>query len=139
MTNNIDVLPEIEELLDEYSASSCCDAILSAPAVNTPNDMNTRLYSEEQILEAFRLGVVRVFETDAGKEILRSEMWKKRVKPYPIMRCMNVGDTFSFPCDRWNAARTAASTLKKQFSSGFNVFKKYDNGSVPYILVTRTH
>lgn len=60
----------------------------------------------------------------------------RRVKGrvYPTMRDMMVGDSEVFEEDKWNAARSAASWLKKLFGTKFIVHK---NLKEPHNIIVR--
>lgn len=53
---------------------------------------------------------------------------------YPTMREMPLGDTEVFPLSEWNAARSAASWLKKDFGTVFVVHK---NIREPHNIIVR--
>ena len=96
----------------------------------------TRLFSVEQLEESFRLGYMAMCKTDFGRNVINKKI-KKYIKPYNILRQMNVGEKKIFPNSVWPAARTAASKLKSEFGCCFKVTKLGKHGEDGDIEVLR--
>lgn len=114
-------------------AKMCCSTIIGHP---DEYYNEKKLYTEEQLIEAFRLGIATITDTEIWKKFVSVEKyWGKTA--YNIMRKMNVGDVKFFPYDRWNAARSAASYLKANFGCIFRVNKRGLTGEEGDIQVKR--
>lgn len=120
-------------LASDDEVRQCCSTIVGNPSCYS-NDR--KLYTEEQLIEAFRLGVSTITDTEIWRRFVSVEKyWGKTV--YNTMRKMNVGDIKVFPYDKWSAARVAASKLKADFECVFRVNKRGYPGQEGEIQVER--
>ncbi len=102
---------------------------------NTPEAEIQELYTKRQMLEMFRIGS----KITAERIYYRKKPGKRNSvhpRPYPLMRFMKKGDSILLPFEKWQAARTAACKLRKQFGSVFAV-RKMIIGEPSDIEVTR--
>ena len=108
-----------EEHISEYAK----DLISSGSFIN-----GERMYTKRQLIQMFRIGY-QVRKNDDIRKIWAS--------PGTSMRQMDVGDVLSFPYEKWNAARSSASKLKKQFGCVFRVRKMSPGNEIGDIEVVR--
>ena len=110
-----------DEMIKEYGSS-----ILNKPFFwMNPQDATKQdipIYSQEQMIEMFRQGFMTMSRTDIGQKILKLKK-QKWLRPYTLLRKMDVGRTITFPYDKWSSVRTAASRIKKQFGSVYQTRK----------------
>ena len=128
------------EALDWRSTSSVTDEqiekysrdILDSPYVSQSDG---EYYSKDQLLGMFRLGIATVTDMEMWKKFVDAEN-KKEHRAYHVLRKMQVGDTVTFPYSAWNAARSAASKLKKDFGCKFTVRKhgEYNGEGTIHVL-----
>ena len=116
-----------------------CSSILENPTIVSIPGIgyyDKKLYTEEQLIEAFRSGIATITDTDIWKRFVSVEKyWGKTA--YNVMRKMNVGDIKVFPYKKWSAARVAASKLKADFGCEFRVNKQGFQGEQGDIQVER--
>ena len=111
----------------------CCSTILGNPGAYYNEK---KLYTEEQVIDAFRSGVATITDTEIWKRFVSvQKYWGKTV--YKEMRNMMVGEIKVFPYDKWSAARVAASKLKSDFECVFRVNKRQRQDKPDEILVER--
>lgn len=91
-----------------------------------------KLYSEAQMCEMFRLGVLRMAE-GGFRRIKGGRRWK----PFAQMRLMEAGDALVFPYEAWMAARSAATKLKHDYGAIFTVTKLASYNKIGDIEVKR--
>ena len=112
--------------------------LLESPAMTVnlfSEEKGQNLYSEEQMLEMFREGCLAVL-----RQRYKSKTNKRNSKPprpFPILRDMKVGESVTVPFEKWQAARTAASKLKRDFGCVFIVRKIARNKEVGEIEILR--
>ena len=117
---------------DELLMSDGCKEILNKPLFVSASSGDTRsmLYSYEQMTKIYSLGK-QESSTDSQNFVIK-------IKPYSIMKDMKVGDSLDFTADKWGAARTAASALKRKFNYRYRVYKVIDENGDSKITVNRT-
>lgn len=123
-----------DDSIRQYIKDLCNDPYMTIK--NPDGNSRKKLYSVEQLCDAFRLGIRAMSDTETGRRIMR-ERYKHSIKSYSVLREMNVGDKHIFPYELWNTVRTAASTLKKQYGSVFKVIKLGRTNEIGDIEVKR--
>lgn len=110
------------------------DEILQKIEEATKCSMST--LTQEHIIQAFRLGVSAITNSDIWKKFVAVEKFRDK-NIYRVMRKMNVGEVRTFEFERWAAARVAASKLKADFGCVFKVNKRGYTGEKGDIQVER--
>lgn len=107
--------------------------ILSNPSVTLSiGDKPQELYTKEQLLEMFQIGCMVMSKKEMKNAITITDN-----VPFYVLKNMEVGDFVFFPYESWNAARSAASLLKKTFGTRFRVNKTGALGKHGNIKVVR--
>ena len=130
------------KLCDDKYVSSYSDDILSKPRFflsSTTSEFDKQpLYSEQQMLEMFRLGFMSMSKTGFGRKALANANRKRSVPgPYPTLRQLHIGGKALFPYSSWATVRVAAAKLKAEFGSQFRVCKLAPPGRIGDIEVLR--
>lgn len=116
---------------NENTISVSCKEILDNPVC----ELSTiKLYSYEQMLRMFANGsVYMVNETNR----IAAEYESIRKRPFGILKSMKIGDVKKFHMNKWNAVRTAASVLKRDYGCVFAVHKSKISDTKFNIVVER--
>lgn len=125
-------LSEIQNIEEKTTLSdddivNFCSHITSTPETFIGDRSDSPLYSIKQMVEMFRMGY------DFRKHIgirKRSEERRRTSREELVeykLRMMEPGDKLYFPIRKHNAARSAASKLKKNFGVLLHVHKETDD------------
>ena len=122
-----------DEEIKEYG-----EEILASPAmtISVPSSevKLQALYDEDQMLRMFREGCLTILREKYKK---KSKKNSKPPRPFPILRDMAVGESVNVPFEKWQAARSAASKLKRDFGCVFVVRKVAKTGEIGEIEIYR--
>jgi len=116
--------------LTEEEIADIAKNILSNPSIISKSSIgdDNHFYSYAQMLEMFACGL----QAKPEKKIKKVNT----ASAYGKMRVLNKGNTITFPYEKWNSARSAASKLKEAYGVIFTVTLR-NKGEEKEILVTR--
>lgn len=110
--------------------STAISEILDNPVISVSHDGDTEFYySSSQLLYAYSV----------GQKELQGRIKKEKdahVTPYTEIRSMDVGDWLRFAYSKYNAVRSAAAKIKKQFGAEYKTKVVLDMG-VKWVQITR--
>lgn len=126
-----------EAIMNDQFVSSFSHNILENP-VYTISDRSEqkKFYSAKQMLEMFRAGFLSMTKQEFDQKVFEKNKSRSE-SPFRVMKSMSVGSVRLFPYAKWNAARSAATVLKKQFGCVFFVTKNSDYKKIGDIKVVR--
>ena len=126
-----------EQLANKEFVHSASNNILDNPVyIITDGKEKQGLYSKDQMIEMFKAGAMSITK-NILEENLSEENVSRTLHPFRVMKQMTVGSIKYFPYAKWTAARTAASSLKRQFGCVFVVTKDADHNEIGKIKVKR--
>ena len=125
-------------IMSDQFVSSFSNDILEKPKYTiTEGDNVTNYYSREQMIDMFRAGFLSMTRDSFEKEVFKNNQHAS-ISMAKAMKMMNIGDKITFPYRKWNAVRSTASELKKQFGVRYLVRKVSSFKTIGDIEVTRT-